>query len=218
MPDAEGEPSAETSATLVFPADDTAHSIPEDVLGMLAGTFTASLGLHLLQASDAVTGGTAGLALLVGYATPWPFWLVFAVINLPFAALALWKKGLDFTLRTALAIGLVSAFSVMHDRLFPILGMNAIYGTLAGNLLAGIGLLILFRHRASLGGINIIALVVQERFGVRAGWTQMAFDVLIIASAVFVVPWPSVIMSAAGAVLLNLVLALNHRPGRYIGH
>jgi len=27
-----------------------------------------------------------------------------------------------------------------------------------------------------------------------------------------------VLLSAAGAVLLSLVLALNHRPGRYVGH
>ena len=30
-------------------------------------------------------------------------------------------------------------------------------------------------------------------------------------------PLPGVLLSAAGAVLLNAVLALNHRPGRYLG-
>ena len=43
-------------------------------------------------------------------------------------------------------------------------------------------------------------------------------DVLIIGAALLVVPVWSVVLSAAGAVVLNLVLALNHRPGRYIGH
>lgn len=79
--------------TLVFRRRDAAHSLPEDVLGLLTGTFAASLGLHLLQASEAVTGGTAGLALLVNFATSLPFWMIFAVINIPFALLAIWKKG-----------------------------------------------------------------------------------------------------------------------------
>ena len=79
-------------------------------------------------------------------------------------------------------------------------------------------MLILFRHRSSLGGVTIIALVVQDRTGFRAGWTMMIFDVLIVTAALLVVPWQSVLISAAGVVLLNLVLALNHRPGRYIGH
>jgi len=215
-PAAESHP--ETAATLVFDQKSTAHSIPEDVLGLLTGTFVASLGLYLLQSSGAVTGGTAGIALLVDYATTWPFWLIFAVVNLPFAVLAIWKKGWDFTLRTAVSIALVSGFSALHHALFVIPHLQPVYGTLGGNLLVGVGLLILFRHRASLGGVNIIALVIQERTGFRAGWTQLLVDLVIILAALFVIPWPAVLLSAGGAVLLNLVLVLNHRPGRYIGH
>lgn len=194
------------------------HSVLDDVTGLVTGTFTVSLGLFLLDTSVAVTGGTAGLSLLLGHATGWPFWVLFLVVNAPFGILAVWKKGWNFTLRTLLCIGLVSGFSVVIEQLLVIERLDPIFGTLAGNLLAGIGLLILFRHRASLGGINIIALVVQDATGFRAGWTQMGFDLVIVLSALLVVPWPNVVMSAAGAVVLNLVLALNHRPGRYIGH
>lgn len=215
-PDAADAP--ETGPSLVFERESTAHTVPEDVLGLLTGTFAASFGLYLLHTAGAVTGGTAGLSLLLGFATGWPFALVFAVINLPFAVLAIWQKGWNFTIRTVVAIGLVSGFSWVHEQLFDIARLDPWYGALAGNLLAGIGLLIVFRHRASLGGVNVIALVLQDRTGLRAGWTQMIFDVLIVLASFLVVPWPNVLMSAAGAVLLNLVLALNHRPGRYIGH
>ena len=177
-----------------------------------------SLGLHLLHAAHAVTGGTAGLSLLLGYATAWPFWLLFLVINAPFALLAVWRRGWDFTVRTLICIGAVSGWALVHDALFPVAWIEPWYGTLAGNLLAGVGVLILFRHRASVGGINIIGLEIQDRTGFRAGWTMMIFDVLIVLSALLVVPWTNVLMSAVGAVLLNLVLALNHRPGRYLGH
>lgn len=207
-----------TGPSLVFDEKAHAHSVAEDVLGILTGTFLASLGLHLLHAAHAVTGGTAGLSLLLGYATAWPFWLLFAVINVPFALLAVWRRGWDFTIRTIIAIALVSAWALVHDALFPITQIEPWYGTLAGNLLAGVGVLILFRHRSSVGGVNIIGLEVQDRTGFRAGWTMMIFDLLIILAAVLVMPWPNVVMSAAGAVLLNLVLALNHRPGRYLGH
>ncbi|MCU4671028.1 YitT family protein [Microbacterium fluvii] len=214
----EPDEAAPTGPTLVFEGQAAPHSLLEDVLGILTGTFLASLGLMLLQASASVTGGTAGLALIVDYATDLPFWLVFAIVNLPFAALAIWQKGWDFTIRSAVSIALVSGFSVVHHAFFQIAAIDPVYGTLGGNVLAGVGLLILFRHRASLGGVNVIALVLQERAGIRAGWTQMAFDVLIIVAGLLVVPWPNVILSAVGAVVLSLILALNHRPGRYIGH
>ncbi|MBZ6371240.1 MAG: YitT family protein [Microbacterium hominis] len=207
-----------TGPSLVFDEKAHAHSVAEDVLGILTGTFLASLGLHLLHAAHAVTGGTAGLSLLLGYATAWPFWLLFAVINVPFALLAVWRRGWDFTIRTIISIALVSVWALVHDALFPITQIEPWYGTLAGNLLAGVGVLILFRHRSSVGGVNIIGLEVQDRTGFRAGWTMMVFDLLIILAAVLVMPWPNVVMSAVGAVLLNLVLALNHRPGRYLGH
>jgi uncharacterized membrane-anchored protein YitT (DUF2179 family) len=214
-PAAPADPSA---PTLVFDDQATRHGVGEDVLGILTGTFAASFGLALLHASGAVTGGTAGLALLLGYATGWPFPLIFAVVNLPFAALAIWKKGWDFTLRTAVSIALVSGFAVVIDAFLDIGAIQPLFGALAGNLFAGVGLLILFRHRASLGGVNIIALIVQERTGLRAGWTQLVFDVGIIAASLAVVPWRIVALSVLGAALLNLVLILNHRPGRYIGH
>lgn len=79
-------------------------------------------------------------------------------------------------------------------------------------------MLMVFRHRSSLGGLNTLALILQEKVGWRAGYVQMAMDVTIILVALTVVPPGNVLLSAAGAVVLNIVLALNHRPGRYLGY
>ena len=194
------------------------HSWIEDVWGLLTGTFLASLGLFLLDESFAVTGGTAGLGLLLGFATGLPVAVMFPLVNLPFFALALWKKGWSFTLRTVIAVLLVSGLTLVHPVMLGGIEVQPVYGTLTGNVLAGVGLLILFRHRSSLGGVNILALLVQERLGWSAGYVQMAIDVIIVLAAFTVSPWPAVLLSAAGAVVLNLILALNHRPGRYTGY
>jgi uncharacterized membrane-anchored protein YitT (DUF2179 family) len=193
------------------------HSVIEDVLGILTGTFVASFGLFLLRDSGAVTGGTAGLALLISYTGVLPFGVLFFVVNAPFFALAVWKKGWRFTVRTAISVALVSLFSSLHPVMVTGLELQPVYGVLAGNLLVGIGLLVVFRHGSSLGGFNIVALVVQERLGFRAGYAQMILDVIVILLGLTVVSLVSVVWSAVGAVLLNLVLALNHRPGRYTG-
>ncbi|MDQ0735896.1 YitT family protein [Arthrobacter agilis] len=193
------------------------HSVLEDILGIVTGTFTVSLGLFLLKASGAVTGGTAGLALLLSYAGGLPFGVLFFAVNVPFFALAVWKKGWNFTLRTIAAVALVSGLSNLHPLALGNLTLDPLYAALGGNLLAGVGLLILFRHKASLGGFNILALLLQERLGWRAGYVQMVLDTTVVVAALAVVPPGNVLLSAVGAVLLNLVLALNHRPGRYLG-
>ncbi len=199
------------------PSPAVRHSLIEDVLGILTGTFAASLGLFLLKSSGAVTGGTAGLALLVSYTVPLPFGVIFFAVNLPFFALAVWKKGWDFALRTGAAIALVSVLAGVHPAAFGPLHLDPLYGVLGGNLLAGVGLLILFRHKSSLGGFNILALLLQEKLSWRAGYVQMVLDVAIVLASLVLVAPLMVALSAVGATLLNLVLALNHRPGRYLG-
>ncbi len=80
----------------------------------------------------------------------------------------------------------------------------------------GTGFLVLFRHHARLGGLNILVLVLQKRFGWRAGWVQMGIDGAILLASLAVVEPHRILMSIAGALALNLTLALNHRPGRYV--
>ncbi|SDQ65282.1 Uncharacterised 5xTM membrane BCR, YitT family COG1284 [Pseudarthrobacter chlorophenolicus] len=138
-------------------------------------------------------------------------------VNLPFFGLAIWKKGWNFALRTGAAIALVSVMASLHPWAFGSLELDPAYGVAAGNLLAGVGLLILFRHQSSLGGFNILALLLQDKLKWRAGYVQMVLDVAIVLAALAVVSPLMVLLSAAGATLLNLILALNHRPGRYLG-
>lgn len=201
------------------PTEPTAVTLPhtpaEDILGVLTGTWLASLGLHLLHEAHAVTGGTAGLSLLLTYAAPVALPLMLLVVNVPFFALAAWKKGWRFTIRSIIAVALLSLFTAVHAEMIPSPDLAPVYGIATGNLLAGVGILILFRHGSSLGGFSVLALIAQEQAGLRAGYVQMGLDVLVVLAALLVVPWDNVLLSALGAVILNIVLAFNHRPGRY---
>lgn len=193
------------------------HSRTEDVVATLVGTYLASLGVFLLEAGGAVTGGTAGLSLLLSYASGWSFAALFLAVNVPFLALGVWQRGLAFGVRTLVAIALVGAWTEVHPRIVDLAGLSSLYAALTGNLLVGISMLILFRHNASMGGLNTLALLAQDRFGWPAGYVQLACDVVIIAAALTVASPAVVAASALGAGLLNLVLVMNHRPGRYLG-
>ncbi|WP_426503113.1 YitT family protein [Dactylosporangium sp. McL0621] len=192
------------------------HTLVDDVLGVVTGAFLASVGLFLLDAGGAVTGGTAGLALLAGRLTGWPFAIVYVGVTLPFVALAIARKGWRFAVRSGIAVGLLALFSLGHPHVLTLQHINPVYAVLAGNLAVGVGLLVLFRHHSSLGGFNVVALVCQERLGWRAGWVQLALDGSVIALGALVVPVHTALLSALGAVVLNVIIAQNHRPGRYI--
>lgn len=198
-------------------ASDNVHRLYEDVAAIFTGTLLVALGVTLYSKAMLLTGGTAGLALLLQYAMGYGFGQLFFVINLPFYYLAIKRMGWKLTLRTFLAVLLVSVFSRLTPSWIDVARIDPIYATVIGGALMGVGLLILFRHRTSLGGVNILALYLQERHGIRAGYVQLAIDALILTASFFVLEVDKVALSLVGAAVLNLILATNHRPGRYTG-
>lgn len=205
-----------TPADTPFPTP--RHTWLDDAQALLTGTLIVALGLVLFRQAGLVTGGTVGLAFVTHYATGWPFGALVFAINLPFYALAWVRMGGAFTLKTVLAVGLLAAFTEAVPRWLAIESLHPLFAAVAGGLLIGVGFIILFRHRASLGGFNTLVLWLQERYGWRAGVVQLAIDAVILLAAI---PWVGplqLLLSVLGAALMNLTLAINHRPGRYVAY
>ena len=192
------------------------HSRTEDAMAILTGVTLVSVGVAFIASAGLLTGGMTGLAFVLHYATGIGFGKLFFVLNLPFYWLALRKLGTGFTLKTFTAVALLSALVGLQSQFLQISQLHPAYAAITGGLIMGIGFLVLFRHRCSLGGVGILALYLQDRYGWRAGKVQMAVDCVIVLLALWTVEPLRVAWSIAGAVALNLVLAMNHRPGRYM--
>ncbi|WP_425451589.1 YitT family protein [Marinospirillum perlucidum] len=193
------------------------HSLVEDGLALITATPLVALGITLYSEAELLTGSTAGLAFLIKYMSGWGFGPIFFLLNLPFYLLAFLRMGWKFTLRTFMAVGLVSVFAEWTPYWIDFSRVEAVYAALLGGMCMGLGILMLFRHRASLGGVNILALYLQDKFSIRAGKFQMGVDLCIVLGAFFVLPPDKVLLSILGAGMLNLILTLNHKPGRYQG-
>lgn len=194
------------------------HSVLDDLQALVGGAMLVSLGVTLMNSAGLVTGGVAGLCLLLHYATGIGFGKIFFVLSLPFYAFALRKLGWRFTLKTLGAVLLFSLGTELLPGVLQLGRVHPLYAALMGGVLVGVGLLMLFRHRASLGGFNILCIWLQERFGWRAGLVQLAIDALILLASLALLTPASWMLSLAGTAVLNLTLAINHRPGRYLAH
>ena len=199
-----------------YSMDPSQHTVLEDSQGLVSGALVSALGFYFLNEVGLLTGGTAGVAFLLHYAFGISFGLLFFVVNLPFYYLSFRRLGRAFSLKTFVAIALVSMLTEIEQQFFLIQYLHPFWGALVGGLLLGYGLLALYRHRASLGGVGILAIYIQDRFGVQAGLVQLAFDLGVMACAFAVVSPETVGWSVLGAVVLNLFLAINHRTDRYI--
>ncbi|MDO5605878.1 MAG: YitT family protein [Paracoccus sp. (in: a-proteobacteria)] len=192
------------------------HTPLEDAQGIAYGSFMASLSVVVLTHLGFVTGQTAGAALLIAYATGWGFGPVFFLVNIPFYWFGWRRFGPVFVAKSLFAVTLTSVLVSLLPRWIGFSHLDPAVGAVLIGALTGSSLLALFRHGASLGGIGILGLYIQDATGFRAGWVQLIFDVLIFGIALLMRDPALVAWSALGSVVANLVIAVNHRRDRYI--
>lgn len=193
------------------------HSLFEDIQALVSGTLLFAFAVVLFRQAGLLTGGTAGIAFLGHYASNISFGVLYFLINIPFYVFGLLALGRAFTLKTFCAVVLLSLFSEALPQWIHIDSIHPIFAAIVGGLLAGAGLLMLVRHRASLGGLGVMAIYLQKKRGWSTGTLQMIADSLIVGAALLIVEPARVALSILGALVLNMVLAINHRPGRYFG-
>ena len=192
------------------------HSLFDDVQAIFLASLFMSFGVALFTQQEFLIGGTAGVAFLGSYASSWSFGQLFFVINIPFYGLALWRLGWFFTLKTFFAVGLMSILSDWIPLWIVIDSSIPLFAAIFGGSMMGAGLLMLFRHKASLGGLNILSLYLSKYHNVNAGRFQMVVDVIIIILAIYIVDIWATIYSVIAAICMNAVLATNFKKGRYL--
>ncbi|WP_210396863.1 YitT family protein [Motiliproteus sediminis] len=182
-------------------------------VALLEGCFLAALGIVFLKSSQLVAGGTTGIALIAdGLFDSWSFGPLFFLINLPFYWLGWRMLGLGFLLRTTFCVGLVS---VMVELLLAQVTLQVPYALLSAvisGVLIAFGMVLILRAGGSLGGLNILGLCLQQRWGVPAARVILATDLLIMSAALLLYGWQTVLWSAVCVTLLGVILGRHYRP------
>ncbi|WP_413110857.1 YitT family protein [Thaumasiovibrio sp. DFM-14] len=194
---------------------DRKHSLIEDCIAILTGTFIVAQGVFFLQQGGLLTGGTTGLALLASNIVGLSFGTLYFLFNCPFYLIAWFRMGKSFAITSLISGALVSVMADHIPLFFKEAALEPLYCAMIGGILMGVGMLMLFRHQTSLGGFNVLCLYCQDRFGISAGKMQMVIDCSILIASFFMLTPIMLVYSIVGAVLLNMVLAMNHKPGRY---
>lgn len=192
------------------------HSPFDDIQGLVVGTLLVALSVQFLQACDLFTGQIAGLSLVSAKGTGMTFGAIFFVLNLPFYIIAYLRMGWFFTLKTFAAVGLLTLWTFLLPKVLEIASVHPLVGAALAGVTAGAGLIVLFRHGATLGGVGIVAVWLQDAKGIKAGWVQLGFDVLVFGLALSFFDLNAVVFSLVGAAITNIMIATNHRRDRYI--
>lgn len=192
------------------------HTPLEDVQGLATGAIMCSMGVVILTHLGLITGQTAGLAVVISYLTGGSFGLIFFTINIPFYLFAIKAMGWEFTLKSMACVAALSLATEFVPYGFAIERLDPALGAIMFGVVTGIGLLAIFRHKGSLGGLGVVALWMQDTYGIRAGYIQLGFDAVLFAVAAFLFPLSVVMYSLLGAIVLNALIAFNHRRDWYV--
>ncbi|MFQ1822574.1 YitT family protein [Aeromonas veronii] len=195
-----------------------AHTLKDDVYGMVLGVMFIAVGLNLLKCSGMITGGIAGIALLLAHVSSLPIGVLFFMVNMPFMVFCYFTMGRAFTIKTLIVNVTLSAATQAVPLLLTVSYVHPLFAALVGGTFLGMGVLSLARHNASVGGTGVVTLWLQRRVGINAGKSQMVLDVLVFALSLLTLPLPLLLWSTLSALAMNAMLMNWHKPGRYQGN
>jgi uncharacterized membrane-anchored protein YitT (DUF2179 family) len=131
-----------------------------------------------------LSGGVSGIALMLNYIFGINPGVLIFMLNIP-----IFIAGYRFVDKEFIILSLIgmTAFSVSIDMFSFLRGIVYIEDTLLsclyGGVLNGIGMGIVFRNRASQGGIDIVAVIVKKYFSMNIGTTSLIINFIIMAIA-----------------------------------
>ncbi len=140
-----------------------------DILLAVIGTGLIALGIQwLYDPSGFVTGGFTGIGIIVKQMSlavidgGIPLWLTNIVLNIPVFLIALRMKGKRFIARTAFATALLSVWLYVIPTVDMAQG-DPMLATIFGGVLFGAGMGLVLLARATTGGTDMVAVLIQHK-------------------------------------------------------
>jgi len=129
-----------------------------------------------------VSGGFTGLALTIHYLLPaLPVAWLYFILNVPLFALG-WKYvGRRFFIYSIAGMIIFSCALKWVNASLPV--QDQVLSALLAGIISGAGAGVILRSVGSAGGLDILSVIVFQRFSVRLGTTNLAFNSLVLAAA-----------------------------------
>lgn len=188
------------------------RAVLEDGYALFVGSLLIVAALLLLSSARLITGGLAGLALLLSYLLPVEPGTALMLLSIPFFLLGGHAMGTGFLLRTVIASLCLMVFSMLAPLAVQVIVLNKPVAAIAAGAMAGIGTLALARHGAGAGGLGLLFLWLERRHGLNPGKAQMYVDATVFAGSCLVIAPADLLYSALSTVIAATILILWQRP------
>lgn len=160
----------------------------KDYIMIFIGLISYAVGLTgFLLPNKIVTGGLAGVTILIKSATDIPLWVSYISINLALLAIAWRFVGKNFVVKTIISVALLTFLIRLGETYMsePIIHADPLLSSIIGAVFCGTGLGLVYSVNGSTGGTDIIGAVVTKYRHVSMGRVLLITDILIVSSSYF---------------------------------
>jgi hypothetical protein len=182
---------------------------------MVLGVMFIAVGLNLLKCSGMITGGIAGIALLIAHVSTLPIGVLFFLVNLPFMVFCYVTMGRAFTLKTLIVNVALSAATQAVPLLLTVSYVHPLFAALVGEPSSAWGSCLWratmppWGHRR---GDALAATAHRHQCRKEPDGAGCAGVCALCSPCRFLLLWSTLSALAMNAMLMNW-----HKPGRYQG-
>ncbi|WP_205091505.1 YitT family protein [Thalassobacillus pellis] len=153
---------------------------------VILGSFFVALAFNVfLLPNNIASGGVAGISTITKGVFGWEPGLVQGLLNVPLFLIGVIILGKNFGLKSFVGTILLPFFVYLTSGLDPATP-NPLLGAIFGGMGVGLGLGIVFRGRASTGGIDLAAQVLHKYTHLPLGVSLALLDGMIVITSAFV--------------------------------
>lgn len=158
---------------------DYSYSVPWNLLLIVSGSIIQSIGYKAISSAHGfVPSGLFGLATLIEYKTSlFDAGVWYAVLNLPMFLLGYLLVSRRFLLYSLVAMLTVA---ITYSRIdFVLTIQTQLYAAICFGVLSGVGAGMVLRSLGSNGGLDVVAVIANQRFNIGVGKTYLVFNLLL---------------------------------------
>ena len=180
-----------------------------DILVIIIGSFIASLGVNLfLSNAKLLSGGVTGIALILQYLWEVPSGITVFLLNIPLFFVSYKYLNKRFTIYTAIGMLSFSTALMITKPLSTLVQVDdMLLYCIYGGVLIGIGSGLIFYRNGSIGGTDIITMVIRKKYSnFDIGQVGFAFNLIIVTVSIFIFGLPRALYTLISMFITSTIL------------
>lgn len=180
-----------------------------DFLIIFIGCFIASIGVNLfLVNAELLSSGVTGIALMIQYSLNVPSGISIFLINIPLFFLSYKYLKRRFTIYSVVGMVSLSLSLILTERFPQISSLDdSLIYCIYGGVLCGLGYGLVFSRNGSTGGVDIISMILKQKFSnFELGKLGFAINCLIISVSAFLFGLPKALYTLISIFIQAIIL------------